>query len=522
MPNRPDKLCLLICRHYLREVEAVIGSGGFEDIIVRHYPPTCVSPHRAQDVLREVLKVNRDEGNDLFFLGSCFSSSAGLLSILPEGCGVYPIEECSRLLAGKSLIDDYIRDGAYAFSPGWLEEWPAHVAQGETGPPPGIFSGKTVTRLVLLDTGIYDGSSEILKEFAFHIDRPFLVVPVGLDHFRLVLTNIVLKWRLEKTRRKWQTASAQVNRKLADQSVPFELLAGLTRMKTESEAIEQIMNLFVMLFSPGRMVYASVVNGLVGKSYTYPIDMKDNTRLQDWLDKGREENIWIEAQKGFNLRLTYQEQTLGLLEVKDIAFPEYRPEYLTMATLFARVCGLAIANGRLFQEVRHHAITDSLTALYNRRHFFYLAMREFSHAGRYNRPLAALMLDIDHFKNINDTYGHVAGDQVLIELARLCRQELRATDICGRYGGEEFVFLLPETSMEGARQMAERLCMAISGLTVMVEGKTVNITASLGVAVMDKDCPNVEELLNRSDQALYDAKRGGRNRVSMFEPRSVF
>jgi diguanylate cyclase (GGDEF)-like protein len=518
MTNSPDKLCLLMCRHYFREIESILSSGEFDDVIVRDYPPACSSPHLAPEAVQEIVQNNLDEGYDSFLVGGCFFSERRLLSVLPKSCAIYHIEQCFHLLAGKELIDDYLKAGAYVLSPGWLTEWPAHIAQwGFDQTTARAFFGESVTRLVLLDTGVYDRSSQMLAEFAGHIDRPFLIVPVGLDYFRLVLTGIILKWRLEKMSRKWQSASEQLSRKNADQAMSFDLMVGLTRMKTESEAIQQIMNLFSMLFAPGSMVYASVVNDQIVRVYSYPSGPADNLLFQEWLVNGREENTWIEKQHGFNLRFLYMDQTFGLLEVRDITFPEYQREYLNLAVLLSRVCGLAIANGRLFQEVRHQAITDSLTSLYNRRHFFSLANREFSHAKRYERPLASLMLDIDHFKNINDSYGHVAGDRVLIEMAKLCRGVLRATDICARYGGEEFVFLMPETTLDGAQQMAERLRLSILELNISVEELTLNITASLGVAVIDSECPDIEELLKRGDQAMYAAKSGGRNRVVVYD-----
>jgi diguanylate cyclase (GGDEF)-like protein len=520
--NRADKLCLLICRHYIREVEAVLGSGDFGDVTVRAYPPPCSAPHLAPDAVQEILQAANAEGYDTFLVSGCFFAARKLSMALTPECGINGVDQCFYLLAGKSLIDGYINAGAYMLSPGWLADWPAHIAQwGFDRTTARAFFGESISRLVMLDTGTDDRSSETLADFAAHISRPYQIVPVGLDYFRSLLSEIILKWRIQKMGQKWKTTTERVSRAIADQAMSFDLLAGLTRMKTEPDAIKQIMNLFAMLFAPGRMAYASVLKGRIEKNYTYPVASLEGFCLDDWLEKGREENTWIEEQKGFNLRIAYQDRTLGLLEVKEITFPEYKFEYLNLAILLARVCGLAIANGRLFQEVRQQAITDSLTSLYNRRHFFSLAKREISHAVRYDRPLAAIMLDIDYFKKVNDCYGHLVGDRVLTEIAQLCRREMRTADICGRYGGEEFIFLMPETEMVGARQMAERLCKSISELIIEVEGRTLSVTASLGVAMLDAGCSSIDALIGHSDKALYDAKSGGRNRVCVYENNMV-
>jgi len=176
---------------------------------------------------------------------------------------------------------------------------------------------------------------------------------------------------------------------------------------------------------------------------------------------------------------------------------------------------IAIERAKLFGEVQQLASTDSLTGLHNRRHFMELAKREFGRARRYQRPLATIMLDIDHFKQVNDTYGHAVGDQVLQIVAERCQKTVREIDILGRYGGEEFVVLLLETGLDGARIMAERLRTAITSKPVHAgEGLELNVTASLGVAQRDENTTSLEILIARADQAMYIAKHKGRNRVA--------
>jgi diguanylate cyclase (GGDEF)-like protein len=166
------------------------------------------------------------------------------------------------------------------------------------------------------------------------------------------------------------------------------------------------------------------------------------------------------------------------------------------------------------REVQRLAITDSLTNLYNRRHFSKVGEGEVQRARRYQRPLSAIMLDIDHFKRVNDTYGHTVGDQILQGVAESCRQELRGVDVVGRYGGDEFVILLPENDLATAEQVAERLRKSIAQRQLNNTRGPATVTASLGVATIDGKSPTLETLLSRADQALYSAKQKGRNRVS--------
>lgn len=174
---------------------------------------------------------------------------------------------------------------------------------------------------------------------------------------------------------------------------------------------------------------------------------------------------------------------------------------------------ITIENARLFENVQRMATTDSLTGLHNRHHFFQLAEHEFQRARRYGRPLSVIMLDIDHFKRVNDTYGHAVGDQVLQAVAGRCRETLRDVDHMGRYGGEEFVVLLPESDVEGAHNAAERLRRCVAESPIETGRGPVAVTISLGAAAITEDCPDLAALLDRADAAMYAAKQAGRNRV---------
>jgi len=166
-------------------------------------------------------------------------------------------------------------------------------------------------------------------------------------------------------------------------------------------------------------------------------------------------------------------------------------------------------------ELRRLSTTDALTGLYNRRHFFELAQAEFERARRHHLALSVLMIDIDHFKHINDSCGHLTGDQTLQAVARLCQQMLREHDVLGRYGGEEFAVLLPETRLDGALDSAERLRTHVHQVRHELACLPFAPTISVGVANLSEDTPSLETLLDRADQALYRAKQGGRNRSSL-------
>jgi len=188
------------------------------------------------------------------------------------------------------------------------------------------------------------------------------------------------------------------------------------------------------------------------------------------------------------------------------------PAQLELAATFAGQGIVAYENARLFAAMQLMAITDELTKVSNRRHFFEQGDKLFATAHRYGPPLSVLMLDIDHFKQVNDRYGHAAGDDVIRTVAERLSGVVRTMDLLGRYGGEEFALVLPETD-EGAAVLGDRLREAIEAEPITTcEGEIV-VTISVGVTIMDDADHDLAAILNRADSALYEAKRAGRNCV---------
>lgn len=165
------------------------------------------------------------------------------------------------------------------------------------------------------------------------------------------------------------------------------------------------------------------------------------------------------------------------------------------------------------EEMERLATTDSLTGIFNRRHFLELGEKEMSRTQRYFRPMSVLLIDVDHFKNINDTFGHAAGDKTLKILTETCINALRENDLFGRLGGEEFAVILPENDEKCAADVAERLRKTMEELKITIDDKMIRFTISIGVASHRTNDKSIENILKRADDALYKAKKCGRNRV---------
>lgn len=209
-----------------------------------------------------------------------------------------------------------------------------------------------------------------------------------------------------------------------------------------------------------------------------------------------------------------QNATLGYLHLYRLEHNSFTPAEIQFLETLIQQSIAAIKKANLFEEIQHLSITDSLTQLYNRRHFYTLGKHELERAQRYKTHLSALMIDADHFKRINDDYGHIKGDQILQALARHLRNSTREVDVLCRYGGEEFAILLPDTEKKAAGELAERLRRRVENkITLTPLNNHRTLTISIGVTSLGEDTPTLEALLDKADAALYEAKRAGRNTV---------
>lgn len=209
------------------------------------------------------------------------------------------------------------------------------------------------------------------------------------------------------------------------------------------------------------------------------------------------------------------------LELGVLVYQGLNPADSGTFAILAHQFALAIRRIKLYRALEEMAITDELTHLHTRRYMMERFTEEFGRSSSKGLSFALLMIDVDLFKNVNDQHGHLAGDQVLREVARMIKQQTREIDIIGRYGGEEFCGFLPDTDKTGALMAAERIRAAVSNGSIRAYDALLKVSVSIGVAVFPDDGHQMDELLDKADWALYRAKRLGRGRVvgfSVYDP----
>ena len=217
--------------------------------------------------------------------------------------------------------------------------------------------------------------------------------------------------------------------------------------------------------------------------------------------------------------LIFDEKIIGILYVDDFEPRTYSASEIRLVSILANQAAVAINNAQMHERARWLAVTDGLTEVYNHRFFHEQLSKEIKRAERYRRPLSVIMMDIDYFKKYNDRFGHKKGDQVLKIMAKLLAKYTRRSDLVARYGGDEFVIILPETTKEKALELADRMRMKIekSNLSKLEALTDLRLTISLGIASYPKDAATAADLVDKVDQVLYQAKESGRNKACVVD-----
>jgi diguanylate cyclase (GGDEF)-like protein len=209
-----------------------------------------------------------------------------------------------------------------------------------------------------------------------------------------------------------------------------------------------------------------------------------------------------------------ENKVIGFLSLNNQTRNFYRPEQAETLSAFASQAAIALVHARLHKEIQEMAITDPLTEIFNRRGLDRWGQYEIDRSKRFSSPLSAIYFDLDHFKEINDTYGHEAGDNVLKQVVICSQSVVRKIDIFSRIGGEEFLIILPETSLPIAVQVAERLRETVAGCEIAVNSQLIHVTISLGIVELTDEISDLPDLINAADKFMYKSKQTGRNRSS--------
>ena len=220
--------------------------------------------------------------------------------------------------------------------------------------------------------------------------------------------------------------------------------------------------------------------------------------------------------KGYfvSIPLMIEKEVVGVLNINDVDQDSFNVGDLGFILNLSELIAMSISNAVLYEQIKKLAVTDGLTGISNRPNMEQSLLNEFGRSMRYNSPLSIVLLDVDHFKEVNDSYGHQKGDEILVTFASILKKFCRANDIAARYGGEEFLMILPQSNAQGAFKIAERVREEIMKMSFVGNDSKFSVTTSCGVAELNRDCmKNIDQLINVADNAMYEAKNSGRNKT---------
>jgi diguanylate cyclase (GGDEF)-like protein len=512
------EIFVLVCEHFLPEAERAVTQLELEKVRCGSFPARCGRPPLA----RHELPSGGDCGRTLILGGACLSRLDSASRSVRHSALVQTTQ-CFEMLAGQTFVETQLRQGAFLATPGWLARWKEWMeANGFDQATAAEFFRESVTGIVMLDTGTDAASGRNLADFSSFVDLPALRVPVGIDVFKIFLHRLILIEK-QKLSRQLTAAREQAHKQeQADFAMALDLLSELPKASSESEAFSKTRSVLDMLFAPRQIVYTEIEAGKPPKSRVLAGDPEkiDLTRICRRMADNLQNSRLVRSENGFVLRMASRENVFRGLEIGNLAFPEYMDRYVQIARAIADVCSLAIDNARSYQKLkesemrlREIATTDGLTGVDNRAHFMEKAEREVCRSGRYEGKFTLMLMDVDHFKQINDNHGHPAGDAVLRRIASLCSQAMRGSDLFGRIGGEEFAAGLVETDLSSGIAAAERIRKAIASHRFERGAEGIRCTASFGVTAFAGKGDSLEDMLKRADIALYRAKNRGRDRV---------
>lgn len=516
------EITVLVCDYYIREVQAAIAELGLEGVRCRAFPARCGRPPVSRQELAEAAGAEARTAGTLVFGGCCVE---GLEKGGPQAdaFSLFQLPQCFELVAGKTFIENQIKQGGFLVTPGWLADWRQWMEKnGFDRQTARAFFAESISGIVLLDTGTDAAAGQNLESFAGFVDRPQTVMPVGIDVFKVHLHRRILMERQVLNRQQAADREREQQKEQADFAMALDLLSELPKATSEQEAFEKTRAVFDMLFAPGQLLYAEMAEE--GRPQVWPLSGRaesfDPSAVGRRMAEALQNNRVVREADGFMIRMASRSHVIRGLQVRGIAFPQYLDRYVQIAQAIADVCSLAIDNARGYEKLkdsenrlRELATTDSLTRVANRAHFMEKAEQEVRRAGRYDTAFTLIIMDVDHFKQINDTYGHPSGDGVLAAIAAHCARQLRSSDLFGRIGGEEFAAGLIEADLGQGLEVADRIRQCVAEASFEGRGKNVHCTVSIGVAAFTGPSDTLDTILIRADEALYQAKHQGRNRV---------
>ncbi|SSC12108.1 putative Diguanylate cyclase [Mesotoga infera] len=505
------KIVVVACSNFQQEMLEISTREEFQALSFYFYPALCeVSPRSGmREILNDVLSSSGEKLHFLFAPRSC-----PILEHLRERPEITHIayDFCQELLAPKVILQQQIKRNSYLVTDGWLSQWREHLRNWGFDPSKNSsFMSEFSTLIVHLKTGVIENPERELADFAKAVKLPTDVIDIGLDYVK----NFVLASVYDTIARKMglfeEAFDFDLHRQIANYAMINEVLMEIASLNSKNEVLEKISTLAEMLFAPEEVLFFEKFRDGWREIYS---SARGSTITEEVLQipENPEDIFSLECGRDLWMKVRHDDKLLGALKISKIAFPEYSDRYLPVLGNIRSVLGLSLSNAELLEELKTISLTDPLTGIYNRRGFFDKAKAEFLKASRGNKSLSLAVCDLDNLKAINDSFGHEVGDLVLKEVTSIVRDNIRESDVFGRFGGDEFIILFPGCDSKAALEVLDRIRVVVGKIKEpLLNGQELSL--SFGLTTIREDTGSLEELVSLADRALYEAKNSGRNAI---------
>jgi diguanylate cyclase (GGDEF)-like protein len=518
-----DKLCLLACDVYKEEINSVLDSGEFPDAELVTYPHVCIKNPGDKEHPGKILEKCRNKYKYVNILCDQCEYLCGYMYAPPKLYDRPLVNQCLELVISRDLLA-YMQSNrnSHIITTGWLKTWQENSDFWELHRDAvGSLANDSTLKILLLDSGIDNLSKDSLMEFAGFIGLPFDSIDIGLERIRSKIRNCYTGWQISRDNSARESQITELNGQVTNYKMMCQVVGTLGKFDDEIKIIETAMDFIKILIGAKRIVYIPVMDNLIKAPAARVSISRDELEIIEEFFESDIEYTWHSSDTGFIVRLCYIDETIGLLYVKNILAKEHLPDYLNLVLGISNPLALSISNSRYHKRLHEareqlsvQATIDHLTSVLNRRTVIQRLETEIIRAGRQLKPLSVAMMDIDHLKKVNDNFGHNAGDTVLIKVVEQAKSSIRPYDYIGRFGGEEFLILIPGADTMDAVGICERILSRIESLIVHHDNHEINVTVSLGVSTLQVGGNgSADSLIGSADYALYRAKSTGYSRV---------
>ena len=488
------KINIIMCETFKEEVNKI--SQNIENAEFQFFPCSCNTKKTKDEILEYISKFKKNESENLV-IASNYCITPEDQKKIGKDITFYMNNYCKEMLASKFMLDALNDTKGFIITSGWLKHWKEYVvdAWGFDEKTAKLFFKETSKKIIYLQTLIEADINKELEKFSEFVGLHYQTIPIGCDYFRMSVSEKACSLK-ENEYKAGISEKKRIQKMLADLSMVNIIMGEIVMMKTEEAVIKGIMELIEKLFAPEEILYLNIDNGR-SKIFSSEKGSLRKKEIYDELTSFKGDSGVSDNNKSIWFKIKYINNEIGVVKVINIAFPEYIKNYLNLIFNVQNIFGLAIENAKLITKIENLSLLDPLTDVNNRRGFFTYVND--------NSSGCIVIFDVDKFKTINDKNGHIFGDKVLKETVTLCTEKLRENDIFARYGGDEFVIYLPETSLEEAIKIIERIDENLQNNPVKNGNKTIKIKLSFGISKIKKG-ETIEDTLKRADKNLYKAK----------------